>query len=491
MSRRACSVRRRCAWRVRSPPRARSSRGCSAPPTRRPPRAHGDLGLVTCGFRSVADVCLPASAGELATTARVLSAGAEHFARAATDANPARAEADFVLGVLRFAEGSGALPPLDRVVAARGSLGAGTPLEVVAPCARLYLGVALAESLDLSRAAEAVEHLVSGAREAPAAAHAWLLSRALTALAATRPDLASSAAHALLLAVGDRLLDAALDAGLLPSQPALREMLAARVEDAHRPGLARAADAEALLRDSLLASDVPLAERALDALEGLADAPEGRRRLLAILEVRSRHDPAWSAEEALYARVRLLEAEARYEEAARLLSAAGHEVLSKDPERGLPTVDDFLDRIDGYGIPRPDAALDARCAALRKASTPPAPPAVEPKGRVYFVGGNEVQARYEEWLRAEARRRWPHVTLDFDFTGWSGNWGRTLAATEGRIEAADSVVVMQFIRTMLGRAVRSLCGRHGRPWVACTGHGRQSLLSAIERAVAVLPSRNS
>ena len=54
----------------------------------------------------------------------------------------------------------------------------------------------------------------------------------------------------------------------------------------------------------------------------------------------------------------------------------------------------------------------------------------EPSGRVYFVGGNEVQQRYEEWLRAEAARRWPKVALEFDFTGWSGNWGRELGAIE-------------------------------------------------------------
>jgi hypothetical protein len=75
------------------------------------------------------------------------------------------------------------------------------------------------------------------------------------------------------------------------------------------------------------------------------------------------------------------------------------------------------------------------------------------------------------------------VTLTFDFTGWSSNWGRSLDVIERRIAASDAVVVMRFIRTLLGRTVRALCSEHDRPWVACTGHGRDSLLAAIEQAV--------
>ena len=105
---------------------------------------------------------------------------------------------------------------------------------------------------------------------------------------------------------------------------------------------------------------------------------------------------------------------------------------------------------------------------------------------MYFVGGNEVQARYEVWRTAEARRRWPKVSIEFDFSGWAKNWGRNLPAIEGRVRDADAVVVTRFIRTLLGRTIRALCGEHGLPWVPCTGHGRKSLLAAIEQAVQLL-----
>jgi hypothetical protein len=319
----------------------------------------------------------------------------------------------------------------------------------------------------------------------PEEAHPYLLARALTALATTKPDLAATATKELHTLLGDRLLDAALEAGLLAAHEALREVLARRAEDTTRARRARGSDAEALLRDALAGGDVARAERALATLEDLSDDAEGRARLLGLLGERARYDPAWTAEEALDARVRLLEAEGRYREAALLLCCTGHEALSRDPERGLFLVSDVLARIEGYGIECPDPALVARKGALRSREQAPVVVSTrEPVGRVYVIGGNEVQAQYEEWLRAEAQRRWPRIALEFDFTGWSSNWGRALPAIEGRIRNAQAVVVLRFIRTLLGRAVRSLCGTHARPWVACTGHGRQSLLLAIEQAVA-------
>jgi hypothetical protein len=454
-------------------------------------RAHADLGLVDCRVRSLSEVRLPTRAEDLPSTARSLAPGREHFAHGAVDENPMRAQADFCLGVLALCEGADgqALAHLERAAAAFSSGVALPEGHGVAARARLGFALALSESLDSGRAREAAENLVQGARERPQEAHVYLLSRALAALSASSPEVAFSATVALYEILGERLLDAALDAGLVPAHEALRETLLHRCADTRRPKGARGDDAEALLRDALLATDLARAERALDVLEDLADDADGRKRLLAVLSDRRRYDPAWDAEEAMYSRVRCLESEGHYEEAARTISAAGHEILSRDPEHGIEVVEDLFERIDGYGVPRPDPSLDARAAALRRPSTAPspAPSPSPPAGRIYFVGGNEVQEQYATWLREEAARRWPGVEIQFEFTGWSGNWGPRISAIEGRIQGAHAVVVMRFIRTMLGRTVRALCGRHGRPWVACTGHGRVSLLRAVERAVSLLP----
>ena len=453
-------------------------------------RARSDLGLVACRIRSLSEVRLPPSATDLPATARALAPGLSEVRRGSVTENPHRAQADYVLGVHALASGEveAARVPLERATARLLGGDAVAEGSGVLGWSRLCLSLALAESLELGRAEEALDHLVAGAERVPAELPPWLVSRALTAFATMRPDLGARAVDALYGVLGDRLLDAASASGLLTAHETLRETLARRVEDPRRSRRARGDDAVVLLRDALVCSDIARAVRALSALEDLADDAEGRARLLALLADRGRYDPAWEVAEANDVRVRLLEAEGRYPEAAALLTLAAHEALSKDVERGLPLAIELLERVDSYGIDRPDAGLTARIEALRRAGTLPMPGPGRPSGRVYFVGGNEVQARYEPWLREEAARRWPGVLLEFDFAGWSSNWGRVLPTIDGHIREAGAVVVMRFIRTMLGRAVREGCGRHGRPWIPCTGHGRDSLLGAIGRAVALLPT---
>jgi len=453
-------------------------------------RAASDSGLIECRIRSLNEVRLPATAHDLAATARSLVPGLSSFERGAAPENPHRAQADYALGVFHLASGDvdAARVPLERATAALLGGDAVAEGHGVLPRARLYVGLALAESLDVGRAGEALDHTVEGARALREEVRPYLLARTLTALATTSSDVAARAIASLYEIVGERLLDAAAGTGLLSAHADLREALAVRMEDPRRSRVGRSSDASGLLRDSLACSDVSRATRALSTLEELADDADGRARLLRVLSDRSNYDPAWDAAEALDAKVRLFEAEGRYAEAANLLTAAAHEVLSKGDDRGLAVAEGLVDRIDGYGIAKPDVGLSARIEALHRATVPDPPRASRPTGRVYFVGGNEVQARYEPWLRDEAARRWPDVSLDFDFTGWSSNWGRELPRIETCIADAGAVVVMRYIRTMLGRAVRETCGRHGKSWVACTGHGRESMMGAIERAVACLPA---
>ena len=452
-------------------------------------RAEGERGLVACRARSLSEVRLPLAEVDLPATAARLAPGIVHFERASVGENPRRAEADFVLGIHRFAMGDvdGARTPLERAVAAfrAGAVateGAGTPAR-----ARFALGVLLAETLDVARAEEAVELLVSGATDLPGEIPVYALARALSALTAIRAEYGTRVILALTDALGDRLVDVAVEADLVAAHDGLRESLAIRTENPRRPRRARGEDAAALLLGSLPALDIERATRALAVLEDLADDAEGRGRLLRILEDRAQYDPAWTSSEALDARVRLCEAEGRYADAARLLMQAAHEALSRDPERGLETAREFVGMIAGYGIGSPDAGLLARIAALEGAERAPVLPTLRRRGRVFVIGGNEVQARYEAWLRADVVAREPGVVLDFDFAGWSSNWGRNLGSIERRIAEADAIVVMRFIRTLLGRTVRELSGRHGKPWIACTGHGRDSVAGAIERAIGLLP----
>jgi hypothetical protein len=100
--------------------------------------------------------------------------------------------------------------------------------------------------------------------------------------------------------------------------------------------------------------------------------------------------------------------------------------------------------------------------------------------RVVFVGGNETQERYDEYVRETIAVDWPNVEIEFFHTGWSANWGRDLSNIVKAANSSDAVVIMRFVRTMMGRRLRS---QITKPWFPCTGHGRASVLGTIERAI--------
>ncbi|MFW5878530.1 MAG: hypothetical protein ACOCVR_01820, partial [Myxococcota bacterium] len=67
-----------------------------------------------------------------------------------------------------------------------------------------------------------------------------------------------------------------------------------------------------------------------------------------------------------------------------------------------------------------------------------------------------------------------------EHTGWSSNWGRHLEDMQPKLERSHGIVVMHFIRTQLGRQLRKRAGDLRLPWGACTGHGRDAIVSSIE-----------
>ncbi|HUP68626.1 MAG TPA: hypothetical protein VM142_02305 [Acidimicrobiales bacterium] len=114
-------------------------------------------------------------------------------------------------------------------------------------------------------------------------------------------------------------------------------------------------------------------------------------------------------------------------------------------------------------------------------------PRLEREVRILFVGGNEVQERYQVPIDATLAERYDgRVVVEWFAPGWGSNWMKTFDRIESRYEAADAVVLMPFVRTLFGRRVRKTAGEAGLPWIACTGHGRDALQRAIERAVAVV-----
>lgn len=114
-------------------------------------------------------------------------------------------------------------------------------------------------------------------------------------------------------------------------------------------------------------------------------------------------------------------------------------------------------------------------------------PLLERDVRIVFVGGNEAQERYQELIDAALAERYGgRAVVEWFTPGWGSNWMKEFSRIESRYEVTDAVVLMAYVRTLFGRRVRKTAGEAGLPWVACTGHGRDALQRAIERAIAVV-----
>ncbi|MDQ6978974.1 MAG: hypothetical protein Q9M09_02215 [Mariprofundaceae bacterium] len=103
--------------------------------------------------------------------------------------------------------------------------------------------------------------------------------------------------------------------------------------------------------------------------------------------------------------------------------------------------------------------------------------------RIVFIGGNEIQQRYDDDVIAWVGKTLPHVRLRFEHTGWSSNWNRELDHLLSCVKAADVVVLMCMMRTTLGRHLRK---KIDRPWVPCTGSGRGAIQLSIQEASRVV-----
>ncbi len=446
-----------------------------------------DIGLIDSNFRSLAEVRLPSGRSACADTAAALAHGEDLFTKAVAHDGGDAGHGSYCLGVFETARGRlhAAVPHLERAVALMGQRPNTYRRPGILPRARLYLGAALADGLDPARAPFAAECLEDAAAALGREVLPFLPA-ALQGLETADAALAARLAASLHQHLGADLLDSARSAGLLAHVPALREGVLARTEATGRTAADRFEDYSALLQAARSLSDRALGEQALDGLEVLAMAGFGRDRLLAVLDRPDDWSFAWDHEDAQFCRVRLLEAEGRTADAAALLVRLAHQVLARRDHRGrLAEAEDLAAHIRTLGVPA-DPTLSDRLLAERYEVPAPEPADRSARGAILVIGGNETQARYDEPLRREARARWPDVELRFEHPGWESTWARRLERFDGNLARASAVVLLRFVRTNLGCEVRRRCGARGIPWVACTGHGRDSILHAVEEAIRLL-----
>lgn len=245
----------------------------------------------------------------------------------------------------------------------------------------------------------------------------------------------------------------------------------------------------AALTGALVAADQDLADSCLDRLDDLLDNSTEPAML---------KDWIGALEDDQVLRDHLGQVESDLERARRLREIGEAEaaeavlfpLVSRALNGGLrnwPT-EDLLDELRDIEAPEVMEELEARherqlarsAAAVRDDGVEPALPS---PAHIVFVGGNETQRAYQNAVMAALAERYGD-TLDvrWHYTGWSANWGERAERVESDYNWATAVVLMRFVRTNLGRRIRRTSGEHDLPWVPCSGHGRESIMRAIEHA---------
>lgn len=463
-----------------------------------------DLGLIDANFRALAGIVIPPSRSEFDDTARALARGEGEFRKGAAESRAWRAahddaghnHSDYCIGMLLFfrQKWAEAAPYLRTAVASMGSLPHVYDPFLVLPRARFALGICLAYDVDPATLEYSIECLKASASRLLKAPVDVLVS-AIESMSVVDFDRAGALANDLVPSLGSRFVAALADCQVGRRLPAVRAALESVARDERRHRDERFTAARQLLRGGVETNESPVVANALDLLEDVSDRLPQTEQFFALLEDSRNYEGAWDPDDADAAKVRLLTRLGRCEAAANLLIDLCHRVLAGESRTRDVEAEDLLDEIRGLGVTGFEAVqqtIERRIEAARprdqvEARAAPAAVAANPvRGVVSFFGGNETQAQYDDDIRREVHRRFPNVTIHFKHTGWSANWGRQLGDLERDVDRSDAVVLMRFMRTNLGRALRKRCSVAAKPWVACTGHGHQSVRRALEGAISLI-----
>lgn len=462
-------------------------------------QAFGDLGLIEAGFRAL-ESALPKhqEQANVALCASLLL-GRLCFERAVSACASEAIKGNFCLGVLHLL---GPKPDPERSSAhLRDALDAmmrrersysGTGLI---EWTRFCLAVALLEMLEESMLHTATD-LIDQSLRSSVGFPPYLWERAIQAAASyDDPTLAERMCQHM-IKEQESLAHRVLASSNLPERsPSLRRVHMAWLNCGAPSAAQRWTGAKVVLRSALAAGEKDLAEQALDTLERLAtDLESHRAEFLEMLESAELYSPAWEAEDAEIARVRLHELDGQYQAAAKILLTRFHRLRQQGADFQIAQARQVLDQIRAYRLDdmdlahldrmvSEDAGVEAEAAsvALRNIARPI---------RVLYVGGNEIQRQYEQPIKLSLGRNCPGVDASFMFPGWTSNWITYVDEFKRMLPRTDVVVLNSLVRTQFGRHVRALCNAQC-PWFPCTGRGRQSLTKSIVDAARYVAGRRA
>ena len=448
---------------------------------------HADLGLLKGRFALLDEVRVPDDEAAQRDLVDRLRAGEEHYRDAVADADaPFAGHGHYCLGVLSLVDGvlgTGGFEEADRhLERAHAQIRSREvyPTSLLAQI-ELYLGIAKTQLLDAGETHHAARLVASGLTEAripPNFVGAMVDSLALS------DDSLASIAKPLLDSGIDEVIDALTKTAMVTKSPLLSDRLCERARGAGRGKVLAAADLRRALPGYLRAGEIEKAKEVLDELEHLALGGIGGSKFLEMLGRSEGYDPAWEPEDAAVASARCLEGKGQLTEALSKLRGVFHSYMQKGETQDAEGV---LDRIRAYGLEPADFAdLERRYANSVDddgSEEDEDADAVRPV-TVLVVGGDETQAKAAERVRSKVAGREPTTTVEFLHTGWSSGWDQYLDEIERRLVDCDAVVVMRYIRTLLGKHVRALCGARDVPWRFCWSGGQGGITESVIAAAA-------
>lgn len=456
---------------------------------------HADIGLARGSLRWLSEVRLPVLVEDATNLAGALSAGRQDFLSAVGPDAPS-ATATYCLGVLYLLE-------KNHEKAAGYLSSAYSAMQVdarlyrtlgVLPRTEMYFGLAILLNADEPQFLHAAQLIDDAVLSAPKEIWpTWLLSDAV-GMAIAGPTIHRAPLVSALIRASPSLLKEVVRGSLDHADEfsaEFEQLVQSNVSRGTQVPDERLDFLEWLVSRYVAESRSVEAGVALDLMEQMAESDQrSRGRLIEYLRNPSaRWTAVWDAREAREVRARLLLRDGAREEAVNELRTIFYELMAggRREEAG-----DVLAYVKSLGLDtdiRSD--MESWFEASASAEFAEAGFGVDPletyQGihgplKLLFIGGNEQQAAYEPWLREELARTCPGMNVQFMFTGWSSQFSGLLDDVRRMAPDLDAFVIMRFVRTEFGRSVRKIANDSEIQWRACTGHGRDSLLKAIQRA---------
>jgi tetratricopeptide (TPR) repeat protein len=469
-----------------------------------PQEMEGDLeglmGLCKANFRRVSEVTYLVSADQVNTMKERLSEQSDHFQKASnSDLSLAVAIGSHCLGILAFLEGDAEQASILLSKAYSAALRSAQTNINAAFIAQVQISLAIAivTAADETRFHQASE-LLGSVNNDKLIIPEWIASRTIDN-AVLIPD-ESVRGEILIALVGyspdsrEHLLAQTSEATHLVPVGIVSEVVNA-INATSTDMVSRWNYSGWLALRHVADGDFESASRCLDMLESMAfERQRFREPFIELLAADGKYDGAWSTEDIAWSLVGIHEREADYEGAVGVLRKQFHTYAAE--ESWLEAFGVF-ERAKNYGLPA-KILEDMEGRLTGEFASTDLPPGEEldelitEPVRVLFVGGNEIQQKYDADIQKNLATSAPWISVDFEHPGWGGNWGDTADQLRSRFPNYDALVVMTLIRTNLGRALRKHTNNEGLVWVSCTGAGRNFIERSIMdgAALAVKKRRN-